>query len=105
MLAASGPAQWARVPPAPTRTRRRRLWRPAQVSGIKTSDDRISFDVDRTGSPVLVKTVVLPQLAGHRGQWSLAGRAQPDGGHTGPVTHVSLHYYGSPPLWTGWAGP
>jgi hypothetical protein len=101
MLAASGPSQWARVrgadpnPPAQTVA-------PAQVSGIKTSDDRISFDVDRTGSPVLVKTSYFPnwQATGANGPWRVA----PNLMVVIPTSHhVSLHYGFTPVDGLGWA--
>jgi hypothetical protein len=101
MLAASGPAQWARVrgadPNPPART-----VAPAQVSGIKTSDDRISFDVDRTGSPVLVKTSYFPnwQATGANGPWRVA----PNLMVVIPTSHhVSLHYGFTPVDGLGWA--
>jgi hypothetical protein len=101
MLAASGPSQWTRVrgadpnPPAQTVA-------PAQVSGIKTTDDRISFDVDRTGSPVLVKTSYFPnwQATGANGPWRVA----PNLMVVIPTSrHVSLHYGFTPVDGLGWA--
>jgi hypothetical protein len=101
MLAASGPSQWARVrgsdpnPPA-------RAVAPAQVSGIKTTDDRISFDVDRTGSPVLVKASYFPnwQATGANGPWRVA----PNLMVVVPTSHhVSLHYGFTPVDGLGWA--
>jgi hypothetical protein len=101
MLAASGPSQWARVhgadpnPPLHAVT-------PAQVSGIKTTDDRISFNVDQTGSPVLVKTSYFPnwQAAGANGPWRVA----PNLMVVIPTSHhVSLHYGFTPVDGLGWA--
>ncbi len=101
MLAASGPAQWTRVrgadpnPPAQAVT-------PAQVSRITTTDDRISFDVDRTGSPVLVKTSYFPnwQATGAKGPWRVA----PNLMVVVPTSHhVSLHYGFTPVDGLGWA--
>jgi hypothetical protein len=101
MLAAGGPSQWARVrgadpnPPAKTVA-------PAQVSGIKATDDRISFDVDRTGSPVLVKTSYFPnwQATGANGPWRVA----PNLMVVIPTSHhVSLHYGFTPVDGLGWA--
>lgn len=89
-LAASGPAEWKRVPgadPTPPRT----PLPPVAVSGITMTDDRISFDVDRPGVPVLVKTSYFPnwQAAGARGPWRVTPNLMvviPTG------RHVSLHY-------------
>ena len=89
-LAASGPSGWKRVKgadPAPPRT----PLPPVAVSAIKMSDDRISFDVDRTGVPVLVKTSYFPnwQAAGADGPW----RVTPNLMVVIPTSrHVSLHY-------------
>jgi hypothetical protein len=90
MLAAAGPSSWARVrgadpnPPAQPVA-------PTQVSGIKTTDDRISFDVGTTGTPVLVKTSYFPnwQASGAKGPWRVA----PNLMVVIPTSHhVSLHY-------------
>jgi hypothetical protein len=65
--------------------------REAQVSRIKTTDDRISFDVDRPGSPVLVKASYFPnwQASGANGPWRVA----PNLMVVVPTSrHVSLHY-------------
>ena len=59
------------------------------------SDDRISFDVDRVGSPVLVKASYFPNwhASGARGPW----RVTPNLMVIVPTAHhVSLHY--------GWTG-
>jgi hypothetical protein len=89
-LAASGPSSWPRVtgasanPPhvsVPT----------AVVTNISMTDDRISFDVDRTGTPVLVKTSYFPnwQASGADGPW----RVGPNLMVVVPTSrHVSLHY-------------
>ena len=86
---ATGPATWPRVPvgakspahhvPAPT------------CRNIKTGDDRISFDVDRTGVPVLVKASYFPnwQASGAKGPY----RVTPNLMVVVPTSkHVSLHY-------------
>jgi hypothetical protein len=89
-LAASGPPEWARVKgadPNPPRT----PVRPAVVTNIRQTDDRISFDVDQPGSPVLVKTSYFPnwQASGARGPW----RVTPNLMVVIPTsTHVELHY-------------
>jgi hypothetical protein len=69
-LAEDGPAAWARrgaddeVPP-------RRPVPPAEVSRIRTGDGRISFDVDRPGSPVLVRDSYFHnwKASGAEGPW------------------------------------
>jgi hypothetical protein len=89
-LAASGPAEWARVKGADPNPPRIPV-RPAVVSNIRMADDRISFDVDAPGSPVLVKTSYFPnwQASGGRGPW----RVTPNLMVVIPTsTHVSLHY-------------
>jgi hypothetical protein len=90
MLAASGPASWARVrgaDPNPPVT----SVRPATVSNIRMSEDRISFDVDGPGTPVLVRTSYVPnwQASGAKGPWRVA----PNLMVVVPTsTHVALHY-------------
>ncbi|HEX6475754.1 MAG TPA: 6-pyruvoyl-tetrahydropterin synthase-related protein [Acidimicrobiales bacterium] len=101
MLAASGPAQWTRVRGADPNPPQQAVT-PAQVSGIKTTDDRISFDVDRPGSPVLVKASYFPnwQATGAKGPWRVA----PNLMVVIPTSrHVSLHYGWTPVDGLGWA--
>jgi hypothetical protein len=65
--------------------------RQATVSHIKTTDDRISFDVDKPGSPVLVKASYFPnwETSGAKGPWRVA----PNLMVVVPTSrHVSLHY-------------
>jgi len=65
--------------------------REAQVSHIKLGDDRISFDVDRPGSPVLVKASYFPnwEVSGAKGTYRVA----PNQMVVVPTSrHVSLHY-------------
>lgn len=99
-VAASGPPQWARVPandPAPPR----HPVRPVTVSHTVTSDDRINFNVDRIGSPVLVKTSYFPnwQVSGANGPWRVA----PNLMVVVPTSHhVSLHYGRTPVDIIGW---
>jgi hypothetical protein len=104
VLAAEGPSDWPRVrvhehakvgtkvgssvrmapaPVEPVAT--------ATVSHIRTADDRVSFDVDRIGTPVLVKTSYFPnwRASGARGPW----RVTPNLMVVVPMSkHVSLHY-------------
>ena len=93
-LAASGPKDWAadRDRPDPSADRRRP---PCAVSNITTDDDRISFDVDKVGVPVLVKASYFPnwQASGAEGPWRVA----PNLMVVIPTsTHVSLHYGRTP---------
>ncbi|TMK86891.1 MAG: hypothetical protein E6G57_11640 [Actinobacteria bacterium] len=65
--------------------------RETKVSRIKTTDDRISFDVDRPGSPVLVKASYFPnwQTSGAKGPWRVAPNLMVV---VPTARHVSLHY-------------
>jgi hypothetical protein len=58
LLASSGPQNWDRVEPGQTPTEV--AVDPVVVSAIDAGDDSISFDVDRVGRPVLVKTSYFP---------------------------------------------
>ena len=89
-LAASGPSQWTRVKgadPTPPRT----PVRSAVVSNTTMTDDRISFDVDQPGTPVLVKTSYFPnwQAVGAKGPWRVTANSMVV---IPTSTHVSLHY-------------
>jgi len=89
-LAASGPRDWPRVKGASANPPRIAV-PTATVSNIVMTDDRISFDVDRVGSPVLVKTSYFPnwQATGATGPWRVA----PNLMVVVPTSrHVSLHY-------------
>jgi hypothetical protein len=69
----------------------RRAVTPARVSKIVVGDDRVSFDVDRVGSPVLVKVSYFPnwKAKGAEGPW----RVTPNFMVVVPTSrHVSLHY-------------
>ena len=101
----TGPKEWPRVA-WPSRRRdadgtagtdiridrpARRPVTPAKVSSIRTDDDRISFDVDRPGTPVLVKASYFPnwKASGAKGPW----RVTPNLMVVVPTEkHVSLHY-------------
>ena len=89
-LAADGPREWARVRGADADPPRQPVT-PASVSRIKLDDNRISFDVDRVGSPVLVKASYFPnwKASGARGPW----RVTPNLMVVVPTKrHVELHY-------------
>ncbi|MBV8304144.1 MAG: hypothetical protein JOZ04_08030, partial [Acidimicrobiia bacterium] len=109
-IAANGPADWQRISVTPDKATLQMQGgakvvgsginieqpvpipvRQATVSNIKTSDDRISFDVDQPGSPVLVKASYFPnwQASGAEGPYRVA----PNQMVVIPTSrHVSLHY-------------
>jgi hypothetical protein len=90
-LAASGPPDWPRVSVKDEARPPQRRVAPARVSRIATTDDSISFDVSRTGSPVLVKTSYFPnwEASGASGPW----RVTPNLMVVVPTArHVTLHY-------------
>ena len=85
--AQASPASQDRSAPASTVDDRRAA--AARPGASATSDQRrpISFDVDKPGSPVLVKASYFPNWKA-RGPGPVAGDAQPHGGHP-HSTHVS----------------
>ncbi len=98
--AQSGPPNWARmsvhaaVPP-------RTPVDPARVSHVVTTDNGVSFDVDRVGAPVLVRISYFPnwQASGASGPWRVA----PNLMVVVPTAHhVSLHYGYTPVDLLGW---
>jgi len=118
-LAASGPKEWPRVaathekPPvkdgkAPVIGTEISVAQPklepvspTQVRNIRQGDDSLSFDVDRTGSPVLVKASYFPnwKASGAKGPW----RVTPNLMVVVPTSkHVSLHYGYTPVDVGGW---
>ena len=89
-LAAGGPDRWRRVRSTEGALPERAV-PPVRVTGIRTGDDRISFDVDRPGSPVLVKVSYFPnwKASGADGPWRVTPNLMvvvPTG------RHVELHY-------------
>lgn len=72
-LASSGPQEWERVDIDDPRPARRAV-EPATVSNLRTGVDRISFDVDRPGVPVLVKASYFPnwRVSGGTGPYRVA---------------------------------
>ena len=97
--AASGPKNWARVP-ASTTTLPRTPLPPVHVSDIHEGTQTISFDVDQTGVPVLVKTSYFPN-------WQVSGakevyRVTPNLMVVVPTAnHVTLTYGYTPIDWAG----
>ncbi len=92
-LAAGGPQEWQRI--AEGAEPEQRPMPPTQVSNVETDTDRISFDVDRTGTPILVKTSYFPnwQVSGAEGPW----RVTPNMMVVVPTSeHVELTYGWTP---------
>jgi hypothetical protein len=92
--AESGPSKWQRVDAAETNPPRTAL-APVQVSHAKTADDSVSFDVDTTGVPVLVRTSYFPNwhVSGAKGPY----RVTPNLMVVIPTSHhVRLHYGWTP---------
>lgn len=88
--AGSGPDNWPRVRAGAANAPRRPV-DPVSVSRIRQTDDRISFDVDRVGVPVLVKTSYFPnwQASGAKGPY----RVTPNQMVVIPTKkHVELHF-------------
>jgi phosphomannomutase len=97
--AASGPKNWTRVSATQTALPQTPL-PPVQVSNIKEGTESISFDVDRTGVPVLVKTSYFPnwQVSGAKGVYRLT----PNLMVVVPTAyHVKLTYGYTAVDWTG----
>ncbi|HWC12333.1 MAG TPA: hypothetical protein VG455_14065, partial [Acidimicrobiales bacterium] len=113
-FAASGPKDWPRATVTEVKSATGRVGShvavgatpletvtPAQVRNIRESDDRISFDVDRVGSPVLVKASYFPnwKASGAKGPW----RVTPNLMVVVPTSrHVTLHYGYTPVDIAGW---
>ena len=94
-LAVSGPKEWARVQGAHPAPPQIPVAEPPTVSNIRTTDDRISFDVSEPGTPILVKTSYFPnwQASGADGPW----RVTPNLMVVVPTSkHVELHYGQTP---------
>ncbi len=70
-LVADGPARWKRAAMLDARSEASRPLPEVEVSNIRRSNERIEFDVSRTGVPVLVKTSFYPNwdVAGADGPW------------------------------------
>ena len=97
--AASGPANWTRVAASTTNLPQTPL-PPVQISKINEGTQSISFDVDQTGVPVLVKTSYFPnwQVSGATGVY----RVTPNLMVVIPnANHVTLTYGYTPVDWIG----
>lgn len=99
-LAAGGPPEWQRIgvgeDPAVIPVE------PTGVTGISTDTDRISFDVSRIGTPVLVKVSYFPnwKVSGAEGPW----RVSPNLMVVIPTSeHVTLEFGSTWVEYLGWA--
>ena len=93
-LATGGPAEWARIAD-PSKSAPPTAVRRARVSEIRSDDDGISFDVDRPGTPIVVRASYFPnwKADGAEGPW----RITPNLMVVVPTSdHVELRY--------GWTG-
>lgn len=100
-FADDGPDRWVRIDDADDVAPAEAV-RPARVREIDAGDDRISFDVDRPGVPVVVRTSYFPnwKAQGAEGPWRIA----PNLMVVVPTdTHVELHYGWTPVDLAGWA--
>jgi hypothetical protein len=101
LLAQSGPEGWQRVDPSDPKPAARAVPR-AAVSGLEVGVDRIAFDVDRPGTPILVKASYFPnwRVSGAEGPYRVAPNLMvvvPTG------EHVELTYGREPIEWVGYA--
>ncbi|HUC37259.1 MAG TPA: hypothetical protein VMR97_09060 [Acidimicrobiales bacterium] len=92
-LVAGGPASWSSTRGVPDGTDPGRRLPAVAVSKVRASDDAISFHVDRTGVPVLVRISYFPawHAAGADGPW----RAEPNLMVVVPTAHYVTLRYGS----------
>ena len=100
-VAAAGPDEWARVPSEDLDDPPRSAVRQARVSDIEVAPDRISFRVDKPGSPVIVRSSYFPnwQAAGADGPF----RVTPNLMVVVPTeTEVTLTYGQTPVDGLGW---
>jgi hypothetical protein len=100
-LATSGPEEWQRVEPGDTDPDVRPV-PDTEVSHLAVGTDRISFDVDRVGTPVLVKASYFPnwQASGADGPYRVA----PNLMVVVPTDeHVELSYGRQPVEWVAYA--
>jgi hypothetical protein len=94
MISVGGPDEWKRISSKdvkPGQPLHGKPVQPAKVSHIRQGREDIEFDVDRVGSPVLVKTSYFPnwQASGADGPWRVA----PNLMVVVPTSHhVHLHY-------------
>ena len=97
-LAEDGPRSWGR---SGARAAAPRPVRPAAISAVRVRNDRMSFRVDRPGSPVLVKVSYFPnwEATGAQGPW----RVTPNSMVVVPTRNqVDLRYATSGAERAGW---
>jgi phosphomannomutase len=99
-IAAAGPSNWKRVPygatnlPATPEP-------PTQVSGVLERNASISFDVSRTGVPVVVTVSYFPNWQAHGAKGPY--RVSPNLMVVVPTSHHVVLYYGTTPVdYEGW---
>ncbi|MGZ8763811.1 MAG: hypothetical protein ACXW2Y_10860 [Acidimicrobiia bacterium] len=100
LLASDGPASWVRAPADRAADAKRTPLPAIEVSNTRSTDDSVSFDVSRTGVPVLVKVSDYPNWAvrGAEGPY----RVTPNFMVVVPTAkHVELHYTRTPAEWIG----
>jgi len=101
LLASSGPRAWQRVDPDRPEPKARRVPEP-KVTSLRVGTDTIAFEVDRVGSPVLVKTSFFPN-------WRVTGadgpyRVAPNFMVVVPTSNrVELTYGREPVEWVAYA--
>ena len=101
LLASSGPDAWQRVDIDDPRPEERSVDR-VEVSDLQVGTDRIAFDVDQPGSPVLVKASYFPnwRVSGAEGPFRVA----PNLMVVVPTSeHVELTYGREPIEWIAYA--
>ena len=95
-----GPASWRRAAGSAALRLPRRTEPPVHVSNVHSTEDSISFDVDRTGVPVVVRESYFPnwKVDGVQGPW----RSTPNFMVVVPTSHhVTLHYSTTKVEWLG----
>lgn len=100
-LAATGPSNWARVPYGATNLPVKHE-PPTKVTHVVEHNSRLSFDVSRTGVPVVVTVSYFPnwQVKGAKGVY----RVSPNLMAVVPTSHHVTLYYGTTPVdYEGWA--
>jgi hypothetical protein len=99
-LVAGGPPSWPRQRPAVALDGTGAPLPPVRVTEVRSTDSTISFHVDRTEVPVLVRMSYFPawHASGAAGPW----RAEPNLMVVVPTSHQVTLSYGSTPA--GWAG-
>jgi len=98
--ASGGPDSWQRI--AQGETPLATATTPVAVTNTKMGTDTVSFDVTKTGTPILVKVSYFPnwEVTGAQGPW----RVGPNLMVVVPTsTHVSMHFGTTPVEYGSWA--